>query len=135
MPSSQHWLVCMSSTERQYLGLSLFLIVFHYKSPCKSDDKSQQKPDKKFAESLRRNLHNQLNLCRSIVDFCLESRDTRLHKESICLLSEPPFHNSPIMIHNISLTELPKEILVVCDDNKLKVSVVPSFVDDTASVD
>jgi hypothetical protein len=39
------------------------------------------------------------------------------------------------MIHNIALTELPKEILVVCDDNKLEVSVVPSFVDDSASVD
>jgi hypothetical protein len=38
------------------------------------------------------------------------------------------------MIHNITLTELPKEILVVCDDNKLEVSVIPSFVDDTASV-
>ena len=38
------------------------------------------------------------------------------------------------MIHNIALTELPKEIFVVCDDNKLEVSMVPSFVDDTASV-
>jgi hypothetical protein len=57
-----------------------------------------------------------------------------MHKELICLLSKPPFYNSPIMIHNIILTELSKEILVVCDDNKLEVSVVPSFVDDTASV-
>ena|ERR1700733_12843473 len=81
------------------------------------------------------NAHNQPNLCRSIVDFCLGSRDTRLHKELICLFSEPPFHNSPIMIHNITLTELPKEILVVCDDNELEVCVVPSFVDDTANVD
>jgi len=39
------------------------------------------------------------------------------------------------MIHNITLTELPKEILVVCDDDKLEISVVLSFVDDTASVD
>ena len=39
------------------------------------------------------------------------------------------------MIHNITLTELPKEILVVCDDNKLEVGMVPSFVDDTGSVD
>ena len=39
------------------------------------------------------------------------------------------------MIHNFTLTELPKEILVVCDDNELEVSVIPSFVDDTASVD
>lgn len=71
-----------------------------------------------------------------MIDFCLESRDTRLHKELIYhLLNEPPFHNSPIMIHNFTLTELPKEILVVCDDDKLKVSVVPSFVDDTARVD
>jgi hypothetical protein len=80
-------------------------------------------------------MHDQPNLCRSIVDFCLGSRDTRLHKELIYLLSELPFLNSPIMIHNITLTELPKEILVVCDDNKLEVSVVPPFVDDTASVD
>ena len=69
-----------------------------------------------------------------MIDFCLASRDTRLHKELICLLREPTFHNSPIMVHNITLTELPKEILVVRDDNKLEVSVVPSFVDDTASV-
>jgi uncharacterized protein YlxW (UPF0749 family) len=39
------------------------------------------------------------------------------------------------MINNITLTELPKEILVVGDDNKLEVSMVPSFVDDTASAD
>ena len=80
-------------------------------------------------------MHDQLNLCRSIVDFCLASRETRLHKELICLLSKLPFHNSPIMVHNITLTELPKEILVVGDDYKLEVRVVPSFVDDTANVD
>jgi hypothetical protein len=39
------------------------------------------------------------------------------------------------MIHNLRLTELPKEIFVVCDDNKLEVGMVPSFVDDAASVD
>jgi hypothetical protein len=37
---------------------------------------------------------------------------------------------SPIVFHNTTLTELPKEILVVRDDEKLEVSVVLSFVDD-----
>ncbi len=65
-------------------------------------------------------VHDQPNLCRSMTDFCLPSLDTRLHNEPISLLMEPPFHNSPIMIHNITLTELSKEILVVCDDDKLE---------------
>jgi hypothetical protein len=156
MPSeSTRWLVCMSSTKRQYLGLSLFLIVVPNKMVSRQRTPFMRNVLIRIYITIRvhanrttnhsRNptrtsqkasgVHDQPNLCRSIVDFCLGSRDTRLHKESICLLSEPPFHNSPIMIHNVSLTELPKEILVVCDDNKLKVSVVPSFVDDTASVD
>jgi hypothetical protein len=41
--------------------------------------------------------------------------------------------HSPIVFHNITLTEFPKEILVMCDDDKLEVSVVLSFVDDAAS--
>jgi hypothetical protein len=39
---------------------------------------------------------------------------------------------SPIVFHNTTLTEFPKEILVVRDDEKLEVSVVLSFVDDAA---
>ncbi len=39
------------------------------------------------------------------------------------------------MIHNITLTELPKEVLVMCNDDKLEMSVVLSFVDDTTTVD
>ena len=85
------------------------------------------KPNKKLAD-----MHDQLNLCRSMTDFCLESRDTRLHKESIHLLTEVPTHNSPIVLHGITLTELPKEVLVMRNDDKLEVSVVLSFVDDTA---
>ena len=30
-------------------------------------------------------VHNQANRCRSMIDFCLESRDTRLCEESVCL--------------------------------------------------
>jgi hypothetical protein len=40
----------------------------------------------------------------------------------------------PIVFHNITLTELPKEIFVMRDDDKLKISVVLSFVDDAASL-
>jgi hypothetical protein len=72
-----------------------------------------------------------------MTDFCLESRDTRLHRQLMLtrLITEAPAHNSPIIFHDITLTELPKEILVMRDDDKLEVSVVLSFVDDAASVD
>ena len=40
---------------------------------------------------------------------------------------------SPIILHDITLTELSKEVLVMRDDDKLEVSVVLSFVDDAAS--
>ena len=39
---------------------------------------------------------------------------------------------SPIVFHNITLAELPKEILVMRDDDKLEVSVAFSFVDNAA---
>ena len=69
-----------------------------------------------------------------MTDFCLESRDTRLHRQltSIRLLTEAPAHNSPIIFHDITLAELPKEILVMRNDDKLEVSMVLSFVDDAA---
>jgi hypothetical protein len=69
-----------------------------------------------------------------MTDFCLESRDTRLHRQltSIRLLTEAPAHNSPIIFHDITLAELPKEILVMRNDDELEVSMVLSFVDDTA---
>jgi hypothetical protein len=41
---------------------------------------------------------------------------------------------SPIVFHNITLTELPKEIFVMRDDDKLEISVIFSFVDDAASL-
>jgi hypothetical protein len=53
----------------------------------------------------------------------------------ICTLTEAPAHGSPIIFHDITLTELPKEILVMRNNDKLEVSVVPSFTDDTAIVD
>ena len=68
-----------------------------------------------------------------MIDFCLESRDTRLCKMSICL-SRDRTARSPIVFHNITLTELPKEIFVMRDDDKLEISVVLSFVDDAASL-
>ena len=80
-------------------------------------------------------MHDQLIFCRATVDFCLESRDTRLHKELIHLVTEAPAHNSPIIFHDIILAELLKEPFVMRNDDKLEVGVVLPFVDDTASAD
>jgi hypothetical protein len=41
--------------------------------------------------------------------------------------------NLPIIFHDITLPELPKEILVMRDDDELEVSMVLSFVDDATS--
>ena len=68
-----------------------------------------------------------------MVDFCLESRDTRLCKMSLPVQGDQTVR-SPIVFHNITLTELPKEIFVMRDDDKLEISVVLSFVDDAASL-
>jgi len=40
--------------------------------------------------------------------------------------------NRPIVFHDVTLTELPKEIFVMRDDDKLKVSVVLPLVNDAA---
>ena len=69
-----------------------------------------------------------------MTDFCLESRDTRLCRVSQFARARrlrPAC--SPIILHDITLTELSKEVLVMRDDDKLEVSVVLSFVDDAAS--
>jgi hypothetical protein len=50
-------------------------------------------------------------------------------------LTEDPAYNSPIIFHGVTLTELPKEILVMRNDDKLEIGVVLSFVDDTVSID
>jgi hypothetical protein len=78
-------------------------------------------------------VHDQPNLCRSMIDFCLESRDTRLQDVNSPVQGDRTVR-SPIVFHNITLTELPKEIFVMRDDDKLEISVVLSFVDDAASL-
>lgn len=40
--------------------------------------------------------------------------------------------NLPIVFHDVTLTELPKEIFVMRDDDKLEVSVVLPLVNDAA---
>ena len=45
-----------------------------------------------------RDVHDQLTLCFVTVDFCLESRDTRLQKELIRLVTEAP---APQLTNNV----------------------------------
>ena len=45
-----------------------------------------------------RDVHDQLTLCFVTVDFCLESRDTRLQKELIRLVTEAP---APRLTNNV----------------------------------
>lgn len=40
--------------------------------------------------------------------------------------------NLPIVFHDVTLTELPKEIFVMRDDDKLEVSVVLPLINDAA---
>ena len=68
------------------------------------------------------------------MDFCRESRETLLWhaqikdqdqsqgKLGICV---------PVVVHHITLTQLPQEVLVVGDDDELEVGMVLSFIDDT----
>jgi hypothetical protein len=75
-----------------------------------------------------------LNRCRSIVDFCLESLETRLCKDT--RLSEAHQKNRksrPIVFHDVVLTQLPKEILVVSDYDQLEIRVILAFIDDAVA--
>ena len=38
-------------------------------------------------------------------------------------------YRAPIIIYDVTLAQLPQEVLVVSDDDELEVGVVPSFVD------
>ncbi len=40
----------------------------------------------------------------------------------------------PVILHNIALSQFPKEILVMCDNDKLEMTLVLSFVDDSEAV-
>ncbi len=69
-----------------------------------------------------------------MVDFCLESRETRLFRGSVCPTTGTPNRkDSPVIFHYITLAELAKEVLVVCNDDKLEVGMVLPLVNDAAN--
>ena len=70
------------------------------------------------------------NRCRSITDFCLESLDTRLHHASFSQTLASICSHSPVVLHNVRLPELAQEVLVMRDDDKLKVGMVFPFIND-----
>ena len=55
-----------------------------------------------------------------MVDFCLESRETRLFEciNLLCPTTENPNpRNLPVILHHVTLAELAKEVLVVCNND------------------
>lgn len=72
--------------------------------------------------------------CRSITDFCLASLETRLEKRNHVSIDEQTlrmeWYAPPVILHDIALTQFPKEVLVVGDDDELEVCVVLTLVDD-----
>jgi len=47
-----------------------------------------------------------------------------------CRLLSRISRNTPIILHHLSLTKLAKEILIVCDDDQLKVGMILPLVND-----
>ena len=48
-------------------------------------------------------------------------------------MENPNPRDSPVVLHYVTLAELAKEVLVVCNDDKLEVGVVLSLIDDAAN--
>ena len=48
-------------------------------------------------------------------------------------MENPNPRDSPVVLHHVTLAELAKEVLVVCNDDKLEVGVVLSLIDDAAN--
>lgn len=67
------------------------------------------------------------------MDFCLASRDTRLPKD-VRIHRDDADKILPVILHDIGLTQLSEEVLVVCNDDQLEVRVVLPLVDNTAIV-
>ena len=67
------------------------------------------------------------------MDFCLASRDTRLPKD-VRIYREDADKILPVILHDIGLTQLSEEVLIVCNDDQLEVRVVLPLVDNTAIV-
>ena len=69
-----------------------------------------------------------------MIDFCRESLETRLRtvvtQVKYLRLGESSVISLPVVLHHIALTKLSQEILVMGDDYKLEVRVIPAFVDD-----
>lgn len=67
------------------------------------------------------------------MDFCLASRDTRLPKD-VRIYQDDADKILPVILHDIGLTQLSEEVLIVCNDDQLEVRVVLPLVDNTAIV-
>ena len=67
------------------------------------------------------------------MDFCLASRDTRLPKD-VRIYQDDADKILPVILHDIGLTQLSEEVLVVCNDDQLEVRVVLPLVDNTPIV-
>ena len=67
------------------------------------------------------------------MDFCLASRDTRLPKD-VRIYQDDADKILPVILHDIGLTQLSEEVLVVGNDDQLEVRVVLPLVDNTAIV-
>ena len=61
------------------------------------------------------------NLWRSMTDFCLESRETRLRQVSYFLINGVKPENKPIIFHNITLSQFPQKVFIMGDDDKLEI--------------
>lgn len=65
-----------------------------------------------------------------MIDFCRGFLDTRLGDVEDKLKGDKGA-NSPVILHNLAVAQLPKEILIVGDNDELEVGVILPLVDDT----